>query len=119
METTREQKHHHRERRPMMHSANERAPHFFFFVMCSSVCQYTFLSHSFFFVRVAYTARPKTKETRDLSLPLSLLFLHIYATKVITKLFFSRRTISLTAKVYNKQRMASKKQEKKRIRFYV
>jgi hypothetical protein len=51
----------------------QRARSSFFFVMCSSARQYTFLSF-FLYVCVAYTARPKTKGTRDLS----LLFLHIF-----------------------------------------
>jgi hypothetical protein len=66
METTGEQKHHHRERRPMMHSANERAPRFFF-VMCSSVCQYTFLSHIFFYARCLHGAAENKRNERPLS----------------------------------------------------
>jgi hypothetical protein len=106
METTREQKHHHRERRSMMHSANERAPRFFFFVMCSSVCQYTFLSH-IFFVRIAYTARPKTKERAT-----SFLFLHIYATKVIMRLFFIDECDKPDRKSLHQVTHGVKKQEK-------
>jgi hypothetical protein len=99
METTREQKHNHRERRPMMHSANEHAPRFLCYVLKRTSIH---ISFSYFFMCAAYSARPKTKGKRDLSFSLILTYIHIYATKVMTRFFFLTRTaISLTAKVYD------------------
>jgi hypothetical protein len=61
-----------------------------FFVMCSSVRHYTLFSR-IFFTRVAYIVRPKQRKARPLSLPLSLLYLHIHATKVISSFFLVER----------------------------
>ncbi len=61
----------------------QRARSSFFFVMCSSVCQYTFLSH-IFFVLVAYTARPKTKERAT-----SLSYSCTYTQQKSSRVFFS------------------------------
>jgi hypothetical protein len=56
----------------MMHSANEHASRFFLLCAQAYVNAHFFLI--FFFVRFAYTARPKTKETRDLSLILTYIY---------------------------------------------
>ncbi len=57
-----------------------------FFLLCvqAYVTIHSFLV--FFFARVAYSTRPKQRKARSLSL--FLLFLHIYATKVISSFFF-------------------------------
>ncbi len=107
METTRKQKHHHRERRPMMHSANERAP---FFLLCAQAHVNTYFFLFFYvYVCVAYTARPKTKGKRDLSFSYSYIYLRNKSHHGI----FLTRAISLTAKVYDKQIMASESKKKK------
>ncbi len=112
METTGEQKHHHRERRPMMHSANERAPRFFF-VMCSSVCQYTFLSHIFFYARCLHGAAENKRNERPLS------YSYIYTQQKSSWSFFFDESDKPDRKSLNQVAHGVKKQEKKWIWFYI
>lgn len=76
------------------------------------------ISFSYFFMLVAYTARPKTKGKRDLS----IVFLHIYATKVITRfIFFLMRSDKPDRKSLRQATHGVRKQKKKKKRnwFYV
>lgn len=76
----------------------QRAHYSFFFVMCSSVCQYTFLSHIYFFLCPLLIQRGrKQRNARPLSLSRS--FILIYMRNKSHHEFFFRRMISLTAKV--------------------
>lgn len=111
METTREAK------TPLYRASSD--DDVFLESMCSSFFCYALKRtslhtlFSYFLACLAYTLRPKQKESAT-SFSFSLVFLHIYATKVISSFFFSR-TISLTAKVYDKQWMASESNERKEL----
>lgn len=65
----------------------QRAHYSFFFVMCSSVCQYTFLSHIYFFLCPLLIQRGrKQRNARPLSL--ALFYSYIYAQQKSSRVFF-------------------------------
>ncbi len=68
------QKHHYIKNRPMMHSSNECALLFFCYVLKRTSLHTLF---SYFFARVAYTARPKQRKARSLSPSLPYSYIYI------------------------------------------